>query len=52
MEITENEICANCGNVLFYCRKTYRLNNEDFVCSKKCLKEYALDYFSDYKEIK
>ena len=49
-------ICANCGTDIDWSvtekkKKAYRLDNDDVVCSKKCLKEYAISYFNDYTEI-
>jgi len=38
--------CANCGTQFGYHKgKSRMLDNEDWICSVKCLKEYALSYF-------
>ena len=41
----EDCICANCGTYFRASRQMYYLNNDDFICSKKCFKEYAESYF-------
>jgi len=47
-----DELCCECGTSLITKSKYYKLNNNDKVCSKKCLNEYAVTYFSDYNLIK
>ena len=47
---TEEIICANCGtNIIWLLKKgkiAYYFNNDEIMCSKKCLKEYAISYFT------
>ena len=40
-------LCAQCGTAKGETKSKYNktLDNDDWVCSKKCHREYALDYF-------
>jgi hypothetical protein len=46
----EEVYCAECGtNIRWWIERkhiAYHLCNDDIVCSTKCLKEYAIGYFS------
>jgi len=47
----EDRLCANCGTDIAWWvnkkkKKAYRLNNDDIVCSKKCLREYSVTFFN------
>jgi len=48
--MNENICCAQCGTQKGYQRgKAKALFNGDWVCSIKCLTEYALEYFGYVK---
>jgi|GEM_PF-4962888 len=40
------EYCHVCGTSSEISRHFYKLDNGDFVCSKKCFNRYALDYLN------
>jgi len=46
---TEAVCCAECGTDIRWWLKSkhiaYYLPNDDIICSKQCLKEYAIGYF-------
>jgi hypothetical protein len=47
----EYTYCAECGtDIRWWLKKkghiAYHLHNGDIVCSKNCMKEYAIGYFS------
>jgi len=42
----EECLCANCGTYYNSSRQMYHMNNDDFVCSKKCFREYSESYLN------
>ena len=38
-------MCSNCGTYYGHSKNFYIMNNGDFVCSKKCFREYCEPFF-------